>query len=77
MLLLKRLAANPNEDNAININQQESSGPTEACVGPNPQVPEILKNCVSGREYLKVKATIHKLKFPKSKLSQKKLQKNR
>jgi hypothetical protein len=46
MLLLKGLAGNPNEDNAININQQESSGPTEACVGPNPQVQEILKNCI-------------------------------
>jgi hypothetical protein len=38
MLLLRGLAANPNEDNAININQQDQSGAAEACVGPNPQV---------------------------------------
>jgi hypothetical protein len=37
-LLLRGLAANPNEDNAININQQDQSGTAKACVGPNPQV---------------------------------------
>jgi hypothetical protein len=47
MLLLRGLAANLNEDNAININQQDQSGTTEACVGPNPQVQEILKNCIN------------------------------
>ena len=46
MLLLRGLAANPDEDNAININQQDQSGTAEACVGPNPQVQEILKNCI-------------------------------
>jgi hypothetical protein len=46
MLLLRGLAANPNEDNAININQQNQSGAAKACVGPNPQVQEILKNCI-------------------------------
>jgi hypothetical protein len=46
MLLLRGLVANPNEDNAININQQDQSGATEACVGPNPQVQEILKNYI-------------------------------
>ena len=46
MLLLRGLAANPNEDNAININQQDWSGIAEACVGPNPHVQEILKNCI-------------------------------
>jgi hypothetical protein len=46
MLLLRGLAANPNEDNVININQQDQSGAAEACVGPNPQVQEILKNCI-------------------------------
>jgi hypothetical protein len=46
MLLLRGLAANLNEDNAININQQDQSGATEACVGPNPQVQEIPKNCI-------------------------------
>ena len=39
-LQLRGLAANPNEDNATNINQQDSSGVAEACVGPNPQVQE-------------------------------------
>jgi hypothetical protein len=47
MLLLRGLAANPNEDNAININQQDQSGVAKACVGPNPQVQEILKNCIN------------------------------
>jgi hypothetical protein len=46
MLLLRGLAANPDEDNAININQQDQSGAVEACVGPNPQVQEIVKNCI-------------------------------
>jgi hypothetical protein len=46
MLLLRGLAANPNEDHAININQQDQSGAAKACVGPNPQVQEILKNCI-------------------------------
>ena len=36
MLLLRGLAANPDEDNAIN--QQDQSGAAKACVGPNPQV---------------------------------------
>jgi hypothetical protein len=35
MLLLRGLAANPNEDNVININQQDQSGAAKACVGPN------------------------------------------
>jgi hypothetical protein len=46
MHLLRGLAANPNEDNGIIINQQYQSGEAEACVGPNPQVQEILKNCI-------------------------------
>jgi hypothetical protein len=46
-LLLRGLASNPNEDNAINITQQDQSGAAEACVGPNPQVQEILKNCIN------------------------------
>jgi hypothetical protein len=46
-LLLRGLAANPNEDNTININQQDQSGAAKACVGPNPQVQENLKNCIN------------------------------
>ena len=46
-ILLRGLAANPNEDNAININQQDQIGAAKACVGPNPQVQEILKNCIN------------------------------
>jgi hypothetical protein len=46
MLLLRGLAANPNEDNAINVNQQDQSETAEACVGPNPQVQGVLKNCI-------------------------------
>jgi hypothetical protein len=47
MLLLRRLAANPNKDNAININQQDQGGAAKVCVGPNPQVQKILKNCIN------------------------------
>jgi hypothetical protein len=47
MLLLRGLVANPNEDNVININQQDQSGVVKAGVGPNPQVQEILKNCIN------------------------------
>jgi hypothetical protein len=50
MLLLRGLATNPNEDNVININQQDQSGAAEVCVGPNPQVQEILKNCINRSE---------------------------
>jgi hypothetical protein len=46
-LLLRGLAANLNEDNAINISQQDQSGAAKACVGPNPQVQEILKNWIN------------------------------
>ena len=47
MLLLKGLAANPNEDNAISASQQDQRGAVEACVGPNPQVQGILKNYIN------------------------------
>jgi hypothetical protein len=47
MLLLRGLAANPNEDHAININQQDQSGAVKACVGPNSQVKGILKNYIN------------------------------
>jgi hypothetical protein len=47
MLLLRGLAANPNEEDVININQQDQSCAAKECVGPNPQVQEILKNCIS------------------------------
>ena len=46
MLLLRGLVANPNEDNVNNISQQDQSGVAKACVGPNPQVQGILKNCI-------------------------------
>jgi hypothetical protein len=42
MLLLRGLAANPNEDNVIHINQQDQSGTRKAFVGPNPQVQECI-----------------------------------
>jgi hypothetical protein len=70
MLLLRGLDANPKEDNAININQQDQSGATKAYVGPNPHVQEILKNCISGREYLKVEATSPQVKLVESKATQ-------
>jgi hypothetical protein len=39
----------------------------KACVGPNSQVQEILKNCISGREYLKVKTTSPQVRLAESK----------
>jgi hypothetical protein len=66
-LLLRGLAANPNEDNAININQQDQNGAAKACVGPNPQVQEILKNCRIGLKHMKVKATSLQVKVAKVK----------
>jgi hypothetical protein len=57
MLLLRGLAANPNEDNAININQQDQTGASEMCVGPSPQVQEILKNCIDRSQAFEVKST--------------------
>jgi hypothetical protein len=33
---VKGLAANPDENNVININQQDGSGAAKAGVGPNP-----------------------------------------
>jgi hypothetical protein len=45
--MLRGLAANPNEDKVININQQDQSEAATACVGPNPQVQDILKNCIN------------------------------
>ena len=45
--MLRGLAANPDEDNMININQQDWSGAAKACVGPNPQFQGILKNNIN------------------------------
>jgi hypothetical protein len=39
-------------------------------VGPNPHVQEILKNCISGCEYLKVKTTSPQVKLVESKSTQ-------
>jgi hypothetical protein len=36
-------------------------------VGPNPPVQEILKNCISGLKYLKVKATSPQVKDGRAK----------
>jgi hypothetical protein len=47
---------------STSTNKNQSSA-VEACVGPNPPVQEILKNCMSGREYLKVKATSPQVNF--------------
>ena len=74
MLLLRGLAANPNEDHAININQQDQIGAAKACVGPNPQVQEILKNYINRYEASEGQSNQStKLKLPESKLNQEKL----
>jgi hypothetical protein len=57
MLLLRGLAANPNEDNAININQQDQSGVAEACVGPTHRSKRSSRIALIGLKHLKVKAT--------------------
>jgi hypothetical protein len=45
---VKGVSHYPNEDNANNISQHDQSGAAKACVGPNPQVQEILKSSISG-----------------------------
>jgi hypothetical protein len=47
MLLLRGLAANPDKDNANNINEQDQSGAVEAFEDPNPQVQGIFKNYIN------------------------------
>jgi hypothetical protein len=75
-LLLRGLAANPNEDNVININQQDRTGAAEMCVGPSPQVQEILKNCIDRSQAFEVKATNLQVKVSRVKAESKEAMKN-
>jgi hypothetical protein len=77
MLLLRGLAANPNEDNAINISQQDQSGTTEACVGPNPQVQEILKNCINWSRVSEGQSNSLQVKVSRVKVESEEAMKNR
>jgi hypothetical protein len=77
MLLLRGLAANPNEDNAININQQDRSGAAEACVGPNPQVQEVLKNCINWSRVSEGQSNIPQVKVSRVKVESEEAMKSR
>jgi hypothetical protein len=47
----------------ININQQDQSGAAEVCVGPNPHVLGSSRIVSIGREHMKAKAPVRKLKL--------------
>jgi hypothetical protein len=69
MLLLRGLAANPNEDNAININQQDQSGAAKACVVLTHMSRRSSRIASIGLKHLMVKATNPQVKSAESKLS--------
>jgi hypothetical protein len=75
-LLLRGLAANPNEDNAININQQDQSEAAKACVGPNPQVQEILKNFLKWSRVSEGQSNIPQVKVSRVKVESEEAMKN-
>ena len=68
MLLLRGLSANPNEDNAINISQQDQSGATKACVGPTHRSKRSSRIASIGLKHLKVKATSPQVKVARVKV---------
>jgi hypothetical protein len=70
MLLLRGLAANPNEHNAININQQYQSGVAKAWWAHNPWVLGSSRVASVGREHLKVKEASPQVKLTESKSTQ-------
>jgi hypothetical protein len=70
MLLLRGLVANPNEDNAININQQESSGAAEACVVLTHRPKRSSRIAPISLKHMKVKATSLQVKLVESKPTQ-------
>jgi hypothetical protein len=55
--MLRGLAANPNEDNAININQQDQCGATEAWWVLTHRSKRSSRIASIGLKHLKVKAT--------------------
>jgi hypothetical protein len=67
----RRLVANPNEDNANNINQHDQSGAVEACVWVLAHRSKRSSRIVSiGCEHLKVKATSPQVKLANLKSTQ-------
>ena len=70
MLLLRGLVANPNEDNAININQHGQSGVAEAWWVLTHRSKGSSRIASVGREHLKVKATSPQVKLAGSKSAQ-------
>jgi hypothetical protein len=73
MLLLRGLAANPNEGNAININQQDRSGAMKAFGVLTHRSKESSRIVSIGLEHLKVKAIGPQVKLAESKLTQESL----
>jgi hypothetical protein len=70
MLLLRGLVANPNEDNAINVNRQDQGGVAKACVGPTHRSKGSSRIASIGLEHPKVKATRSPVKLVESKSTQ-------
>jgi hypothetical protein len=74
--MLRGLAANPNEDNAINISQQDQSGATKACVGPTHRSKRSSRIASIGLKHLKVKATSLQVKAGRAKAELEEVVKN-
>jgi hypothetical protein len=68
--LVKRLAANPSEDNAINISQQDQSGIVEAWWVVTHRSKGSSRIVLVGHDHLKVKATSPQVKLAESKSTQ-------
>jgi hypothetical protein len=67
MLMLRGLAANPNEDNAINISKHDQSGAAKTWWVLTHRSKGSLRIASVGREHLKVKATNPQVKLAESK----------
>jgi hypothetical protein len=70
MLLLRGLAANPNEDNAININQQDQSGARKRVWVLTHRTRRSSRIASIGLKHLKVKEVSPQVKFLESKSTQ-------
>jgi hypothetical protein len=77
MLLLRGLAANPNEDNAININQQDQSGAAEAWWVQTHRSKGSLRIISVGREHLKITTTRAQVKVARVKVQLQEAMKDR
>jgi hypothetical protein len=68
MLLLRGLATNPNEDNAININQQDQSGAAKRVWVLTHRSKRSSRIALIGLKYMKVKTTRPQVKVARVKV---------